>query len=52
MVCQDKYEAAKLQKKAGALNELESCVDQSTQESINMLPHVAGKLKTSFFISN
>ncbi|KAB1214313.1 hypothetical protein CJ030_MR5G000456 [Morella rubra] len=52
MVCQDKYEAAKLQKKAGALNELESCVDQSTQESINMLPHVAGKLKASFFISN
>lgn len=52
MVCQDKYESAKLQKKPGALNELESCVDQSTQDSIKMLPHLAGKLKASFFISD
>ncbi|XP_018832728.1 protein FAM136A-like [Juglans regia] len=52
MVCQDKFEAAKLQKKPGGLQELESCVDQSTQDSIKMLPHIAGKLKASFFISD
>ncbi|KAG2664146.1 hypothetical protein I3760_16G066200 [Carya illinoinensis] len=48
MACQDKFEAAKLQKKLSGLHELESCVDQSTQDNIKMLPHVAGKLKASF----
>ncbi|KAE8077070.1 hypothetical protein FH972_015673 [Carpinus fangiana] len=52
MVCQDRYESAKLQKQPGALNDLESCVDQSTQDCIKTLPHLAGKLKASFFISD
>ncbi|TKY49867.1 FAM136A protein [Spatholobus suberectus] len=51
MVCQDKYEAAKLQK-AGATNDLVSCADQSIQESINMLPHLVNRLKASFGISD
>ncbi|XP_040999376.1 protein FAM136A-like isoform X1 [Juglans microcarpa x Juglans regia] len=49
MVCQDKFEAAKLQKKPDALNDLETCVDQSTQDGIKMLPHLAAKLKAAFF---
>ncbi|KAL2335865.1 hypothetical protein Fmac_010311 [Flemingia macrophylla] len=49
MVCQDKYEAAKLQQN-GAMNDLISCADQSIQESINTLPHLANKLKNSFGI--
>ncbi|XP_020208090.1 protein FAM136A [Cajanus cajan] len=49
MVCQDKYEAAKLQQN-GAMNDLISCADQSIQESINTLPHLANKLKKSFGI--
>ena len=51
MVCQDKYEAAKVQKKPGAMNDLESCVEQSTQDGIKMLPHLSDRLKASFSIS-
>ncbi|XP_061373044.1 uncharacterized protein LOC133315427 [Gastrolobium bilobum] len=50
MVCQDKYEAAKLQQKTGAMNDLVSCADQSIQESIKMLPLLTNKLKASFGI--
>ncbi|KAG2721825.1 hypothetical protein I3760_02G099400 [Carya illinoinensis] len=52
MVCQDKFGAAKLQRKPDALNDLETCVDQSTQDGVKMLPHLAAKLKTSFFLSD
>ncbi|XP_027333146.1 protein FAM136A-like [Abrus precatorius] len=52
MVCQDKYEAAKLQKKTGAVNDMLSCVDQSIQETVKMLPHLTNKLKASFGISD
>ncbi|KAF7824900.1 protein FAM136A-like [Senna tora] len=52
MVCQDKYEAAKLQKKNGAMNDLVSCADHSIQESIQMLPLIAEKLKSSLFIGD
>lgn len=52
MVCQDKYEAARLQKKNDAMNDLVSCADQSIQESIKTLPHLANKLKASFGISD
>ncbi|GMY32785.1 protein FAM136A-like [Fagus crenata] len=51
MVCQDKYEAAKVQKKPGTMNDLESCVEQSTQDGIKMLPHLGDRLKASFSIS-
>ncbi|GER34161.1 hypothetical protein STAS_10344 [Striga asiatica] len=56
-VCQDKYESAKLQTNSNhsmqdlmlnrnqSMQNLESCVEQSVQDSINMMPHLAGKLK-------
>ncbi|KAI3459841.1 hypothetical protein Pfo_016504 [Paulownia fortunei] len=45
-VCQDKYEAAKLQPNSNnAMKDLESCVELSVQDGINMMPHLAGKLK-------
>ncbi|KAH7836220.1 hypothetical protein Vadar_033772 [Vaccinium darrowii] len=52
MVCQDKFEAAKLQQiKTDAMKDLESCVDQSVQDSIKTLPHLVGSLKASLSIS-
>ncbi|XP_074358721.1 uncharacterized protein LOC141698025 [Apium graveolens] len=52
MVCQDKFESAKLQKiRTDATNDLESCVDQSVQDSINTLPHLVRRLKTSLSIN-
>ncbi|GER38645.1 hypothetical protein STAS_15169 [Striga asiatica] len=46
-VCQDKYESAKLQQNSNySMKDLESCVELSVQDSINMMPHVAGKLKS------
>ncbi|XP_052171923.1 uncharacterized protein LOC127787896 [Diospyros lotus] len=51
MVCQDKFEAAKLQQvRSDATKDLESCVDQSVQESIKTLPHLVGRLKASLSI--
>ncbi|XP_047318432.1 protein FAM136A-like [Impatiens glandulifera] len=50
MVCQDRYEADKVQNKVGAINVLESCVDQSVQDSIKTLPHIVGQLKASLSI--
>lgn len=53
MVCQDKFESAKLQQvKTNALNDLESCVELTTQDSIKTLPHLAERLKASLYISN
>lgn len=53
MVCQDKFEAAKLQQiKTDAMKDLESCVDQSVQDSIKTLPHLVGRLKASLSISD
>lgn len=52
MVCQDKFESAKLQKiRTDATSELESCVDQSVEDSINILPHLVRRLKTSLSIN-
>ncbi|PKA56245.1 hypothetical protein AXF42_Ash011175 [Apostasia shenzhenica] len=52
MVCKDKFEAAKLQKiKAGAIGELESCVSQSVDDNIRVLPHILDRLKNSLSIS-
>ncbi|XP_044498575.1 protein FAM136A-like [Mangifera indica] len=53
MVCQDKFESAKLQKiGTEAVNDLESCVNQSIDESVKTLPHLVGKLKTEFSIKD
>ncbi|CAN6580399.1 unnamed protein product [Malus baccata var. baccata] len=53
MVCQDKFEAAKQQGvTTNSLNNLESCVEQATQDSIQTLPHLAGRLKASFGINH
>ncbi|CAL4994778.1 unnamed protein product [Urochloa decumbens] len=52
MVCQDKFEAAKLQKmKTDAAQELESCVNRSIDDSIRVLPHVVEQIKSSLKIS-
>ncbi|XP_010278254.1 PREDICTED: protein FAM136A [Nelumbo nucifera] len=51
MVCQDKFEAAKLKQiKTGAMNDLESCVEEAIQGSIQLLPHVVDQLKASLSI--
>ncbi|XP_006366145.1 protein FAM136A-like [Solanum tuberosum] len=52
MVCQDKFEAAKLQKNTSdAIKDMESCVDQSVQDNIKTLPHLVGKFKVSLGIT-
>ncbi|KAL2242381.1 protein FAM136A [Sesamum indicum] len=52
-VCQDKYEGAKLQPNSkNAMNDLESCVNLSVQDSIEMMPHLAGKLKAYLSIKD
>lgn len=51
MVCQDKFEAAKLQKlKTDAANGLESCVNQAVDDNLVSLPHVVDHIKSSFSI--
>ncbi|KAF6156102.1 hypothetical protein GIB67_024072 [Kingdonia uniflora] len=51
MVCQDKYEAAKLHPdKSLAMGGLESCVDLAIQEGIQTLPYVVDKLKNTLSI--
>ncbi|CAI9108538.1 OLC1v1008160C1 [Oldenlandia corymbosa var. corymbosa] len=48
MVCQDKFEQARLQgDTSGALKNLESCVDHSVQDSVNSLPSLVGRLKNA-----
>ncbi|WVZ53494.1 hypothetical protein U9M48_004425 [Paspalum notatum var. saurae] len=52
MVCQDRFEAAKLQKiKTEAAQELESCVNRSIDDSIRVLPHLVDQIKTSLKIN-
>ncbi|GLT91569.1 hypothetical protein SLE2022_094510 [Rubroshorea leprosula] len=53
MVCQDKFEAAKLQRVGTeAINDLESCVNKSIEDNMKTLPHLAGRLQASFSISD
>ncbi|EXB88319.1 hypothetical protein L484_020387 [Morus notabilis] len=53
MVCQDKFDSAKLQQnKNNMLNDLESCVEHSIQDSIKTLPHLSEKLRASFSVNN
>ncbi|TXG72697.1 hypothetical protein EZV62_001276 [Acer yangbiense] len=53
MVCQDKFESAKLQKTGSdAIIVLESCVDQTIDEGIKSLPHLVGRLKSQFSIKD
>ncbi|XP_008800717.2 protein FAM136A [Phoenix dactylifera] len=52
MVCQDKFEAAKLQQiKTSVMNDLESCVNQAIDENIKTLPHIVDRIKASVSIS-
>ncbi|CDP07997.1 unnamed protein product [Coffea canephora] len=52
MVCQDKFETAKLQRSRGdAMKDLESCVDQSVQDSVKTLPSLVDRLKTALSFS-
>ncbi|KAK1271801.1 hypothetical protein QJS04_geneDACA006169 [Acorus gramineus] len=51
LVCQDKYEAAKLQQqKTGAIAGLEACVDEAINDGIQVLPHIVDRLKASMSI--
>ncbi|KAM3270472.1 protein like [Capsicum chacoense] len=53
MVCQDKFKTATQQKnKSDAIKDMESCVDQSVQESFNSLPYLVGKFKVSLGITD
>ncbi|KAM7489549.1 hypothetical protein LguiB_027033 [Lonicera macranthoides] len=53
MVCQDKFESAKLQHiKTDTAKDLESCVNQSVEDSIKTLPHLVGRLKASLSIND
>ncbi|KVI00408.1 protein FAM136A-like [Cynara cardunculus var. scolymus] len=52
MVCQDKFESAKLQKiRTDATKDMESCVNQSIEENVKALPHLVAKLKASLSIN-
>ncbi|KAI3738914.1 hypothetical protein L2E82_29183 [Cichorium intybus] len=52
MVCQDKFESAKLQKiRTDATSDMESCVNQSIEDNIKELPHLVAKLKASLNIN-
>ncbi|GKE66904.1 FAM136A-like protein [Tanacetum coccineum] len=50
MVCQDKYEAARLQKKTSAMQDMESCVNLTIEDNVKSLPHLVAKLKASLAI--
>ncbi|CAF2052034.1 hypothetical protein BRARA_I05439 [Brassica rapa] len=51
MVCQDKFEASKLHKnRVDAAKDMEGCVNQSIEESLNTLPHIVQRMKTAFSI--
>lgn len=53
MVCQDKFEAAKLQQiRTDAMKDLEACVERSIDDSINTLPHLVTRLKSSLAITD
>ncbi|ANM60538.1 hypothetical protein AtNW77_Chr1g0005461 [Arabidopsis thaliana] len=53
MVCQDKFEAAKLHKNRGdAAKAMESCVNTSIEDSLDTLPHIVQRMKTSFSIAD
>ncbi|XP_010912767.1 uncharacterized protein [Elaeis guineensis] len=51
MVCQDKFEAAKLQQiKTSAMNDLESCVNQAIDDNVKTLPHIVDRIKAALSI--
>uniref|UniRef100_A0A1J3DWB8 Protein FAM136A n=1 Tax=Noccaea caerulescens TaxID=107243 RepID=A0A1J3DWB8_NOCCA len=51
MVCQDKFEASKLHKnRVDSAKYMESCVNQSIEDSLNTLPHIVQRMKTAFSI--
>ncbi|XP_031476756.1 uncharacterized protein LOC116248232 [Nymphaea colorata] len=51
MVCQDHFEASKLQgHKNGDFSGLESCVDKAIEDNISFLPHIVDKLSSALSI--
>ncbi|KAJ4842543.1 hypothetical protein Tsubulata_020827 [Turnera subulata] len=51
MVCQDKFQEAKFNATGSdAIKGLESCIDQSIQDTINSLPNMVERLKSSLSI--
>ncbi|CAI9268854.1 uncharacterized protein LOC111885971 [Lactuca sativa] len=52
MVCQDKFESAKMQQmRTDATKDMESCVNQTVEEHVKALPHLVAKLKASLNIN-
>lgn len=46
MVCQDKFEAAKLQKMRNeAANDLEQCVNKTVDDAVKTLPNLVERMK-------
>lgn len=53
MVCQDKFEAAKIQKTRNkAVNELEQCVNQTVDEAVKTLPNLITRMKKALSITD
>ncbi|KAL7608312.1 hypothetical protein Lser_V15G10986 [Lactuca serriola] len=52
MVCQDKFESAKMQQmRTDATKDMESCDNQTVEEHVKALPHLVAKLKASLNIN-
>ncbi|XP_010506264.1 PREDICTED: protein FAM136A-like [Camelina sativa] len=53
VVCQDKFEAAKLQKtRTEAVNGLEQCVNQTVDEAVKTLPNLVERMKKALSITD
>ncbi|KAL1191214.1 hypothetical protein V5N11_014274 [Cardamine amara subsp. amara] len=53
VVCQDKFEAVKLQKtKNEAMNNLEQCVNQTVDDALKSLPNLIARMKKALSITD
>lgn len=53
MVCQDKFEAAKLQKTRNeAVNDLEQCVNQTVDDAVKTFPNLIARMKKALSITD
>lgn len=53
MVCQDKFEASKLQKSRNeAVNDLEQCVNKTVDDAVKTLPNLVTRMKKAMSITD
>lgn len=53
MVCQDKFENAKLQKTRNeAVNDLEQCVNQTVDDAVKKLPNLITSMKKALSVTD